>query len=256
MCHFHDSLSMYLLTTELCRTPETQCMSRAGIGKNSRLLSITFDVDSSRIEFRMTDFHIIWDVSLHWEPRERDSNESTGWRLHAENEVYIAIFSNNYSKQQLILAGPISTTRNTHYCFLLRAGIKAPAGGSFFFLNSSHICSIVTHSTPSCLLMYSMILHSVSQQMISWCFSQCFSRQGPSRLSLSVSPFMHKEHMRSPRNIRVNRHRKDKLIILAIKIVKVILFPSNQPTRKYKKCVAETRLQSGLSRRDTMATPT
>ena len=27
-----------------------------------------------------------------------------------------------------------------------------------FFLNSSHICSMVTHSTPSWLLMYSMSL--------------------------------------------------------------------------------------------------
>lgn len=152
----------------------------------------------------------------------------------------------------------LGTTANTHYCFLLRAGIKAPAGGSFFFLNSSHICSIVTHSTPSCLLMYSMILHSISQQIISKfeCFSQC---QDPSRLSLplplSVSPFMHKEHMRSPRNIRMNRHRKDKLIILTIKIVKVIL-SSNQPTKHQKasKIMAEIPIRTIQSKHDTPPT--
>lgn len=38
------------------------------------------------------------------------------------------------------------------------AGIMAPSGALFLPLNSSHICSIVTHSTPSCLLIYSIIL--------------------------------------------------------------------------------------------------
>lgn len=38
------------------------------------------------------------------------------------------------------------------------AGIFAPSGTLLRALKSSHICSIVTHSTPSCLLMCSMIL--------------------------------------------------------------------------------------------------
>ena len=38
------------------------------------------------------------------------------------------------------------------------AGIRAPLGGWFFDLKSSQICSMVFHSTPSCVLMYSMIL--------------------------------------------------------------------------------------------------
>ncbi len=42
------------------------------------------------------------------------------------------------------------------------AGIMAPFGGSFFDLNVSQICSIVTHSTPSLVLMYSMILPPIS----------------------------------------------------------------------------------------------
>lgn len=40
------------------------------------------------------------------------------------------------------------------------AGIMAPSGGLFLRLNSSAISAIVTHSTPSCWLMYSMILVS------------------------------------------------------------------------------------------------
>jgi len=40
----------------------------------------------------------------------------------------------------------ISVCLNTTIYFRI-AGIKAPAGGAFFALNSSHICSIVTHST-------------------------------------------------------------------------------------------------------------
>lgn len=38
------------------------------------------------------------------------------------------------------------------------AGINAPSGAVFLLLKSSHICSMVTHSTPSCELIYSMIL--------------------------------------------------------------------------------------------------
>ena len=38
------------------------------------------------------------------------------------------------------------------------AGINAPDGTADLLLKSSHICSIVTHSTPSFVLMYSMIL--------------------------------------------------------------------------------------------------
>ena len=44
-------------------------------------------------------------------------------------------------------------------CF---AGIRAPLGGVFFDLKSSQICSIVTHSTPSLVLMYSIILQRPS----------------------------------------------------------------------------------------------
>lgn len=38
------------------------------------------------------------------------------------------------------------------------AGINAPDGGEDLLLKSSQICSIVSHSTPSLVLMYSMIL--------------------------------------------------------------------------------------------------
>lgn len=38
------------------------------------------------------------------------------------------------------------------------AGIEAPDGAADLLLKSSHICSIVTHSTPSLVFMYSMIL--------------------------------------------------------------------------------------------------
>lgn len=40
------------------------------------------------------------------------------------------------------------------------AGIKAPLGGVFFDLKSSQIASMVTHSMPSCLLIFSMILRA------------------------------------------------------------------------------------------------
>ena len=43
------------------------------------------------------------------------------------------------------------------------AGINAPGGGLFLLLNSSHICPIVTHSTPSCLLMCSIILQNIER---------------------------------------------------------------------------------------------
>lgn len=36
------------------------------------------------------------------------------------------------------------------------AGISPPAGGVFLLLNSSDICSNVTHSTPSCELINSI----------------------------------------------------------------------------------------------------
>jgi len=43
------------------------------------------------------------------------------------------------------------------------AGIRAPSSGTFLLLKSSDISWKVTHSTPSCLLMWSMILaYSVS----------------------------------------------------------------------------------------------
>lgn len=38
------------------------------------------------------------------------------------------------------------------------AGITAPGGGAFFSLNSAAISSIVTNSTPSCSLKYSISL--------------------------------------------------------------------------------------------------
>ena len=41
------------------------------------------------------------------------------------------------------------------------AGIMAPFGGSLLDLKSSHICSMVTHSTPSLVLMYSIILRQI-----------------------------------------------------------------------------------------------
>lgn len=42
------------------------------------------------------------------------------------------------------------------------AGITAPTSGVFLPLKSSDICSNVTHSTPSCLLMWSIILRGLA----------------------------------------------------------------------------------------------
>ena len=64
---------------------------------------------------------------------------------------------------------PPSTKWDIDY-FVVRGadGILAPAGGAFLLLNSSHICSKVTHSTPSCLLICSIILDNMSILAYPW----------------------------------------------------------------------------------------
>jgi hypothetical protein len=41
-------------------------------------------------------------------------------------------------------------------------------------------------------------------------------------------PLMHQQDVRSPRNVRMNGHREDKLIIFPIEVIEVILFCRNQ----------------------------
>lgn len=50
----------------------------------------------------------------------------------------------------------------------LSAGSSAPGGGLFFDLKSSQICSMVTHSTPSCWLICSITLGGARQHTAAW----------------------------------------------------------------------------------------
>lgn len=115
-----------------------------------------------------------------------------------------------------------SSTVRVHFLAGMGAeGILAPSGGLFLLLKSSHICSKVTHSTPSCLLIYSMILDPISKAS----HMRIRTRQSPNL------PLMHKKNMRTTRHIRMNSHGKDKLIVLAIEVVKMIL-PEHQLHQK------------------------
>lgn len=97
------------------------------------------------------------------------------------------------------------------------AGSGAPSGGLFLLLNSSHICSIVTHSTPSCLLMCSMILETPYIRTL----IQGDACAGAIR-SEGYLPLMHKKHMRPPTHIRMDRHRERELVILSVEVIEVI----------------------------------
>lgn len=85
------------------------------------------------------------------------------------------------------------------------------SGEACFFLNSSHICSIVTHSTPSCLLMCSINLMTVSRTR---------GHSQPYRRMVCL-PFVHEKHMRSARNIRMNRDGKDANLIWIVRHIPV-----------------------------------
>jgi hypothetical protein len=98
------------------------------------------------------------------------------------------------------------------------AGIRAPSGGAFLLLNSSHICAMVTHSTPSCLLMYSMSLSRYSSVGRPLTATSLPRVAGPVRL-----PFMHQQDVRPSGNVGVHRKGEHELVVLAIIVVEVIL---------------------------------
>ena len=89
------------------------------------------------------------------------------------------------------------------------AGIVAPAAGATRLLKSSDSCSMVTNSTPSCFLKCSMSLLTLTQSL-------------NSNILKGNIPLMHQNHMRSPANIRMNRNREYKLIILPVEIIEMI----------------------------------
>lgn len=91
-------------------------------------------------------------------------------------------------------------------CF---AGINAPCGGSLLALNVSQICSIVTHSTPSLVLMYSMIL--APRQYLS-------SKES----RLLHSPFQHHQRVRVSTDVRMDCHRINEFVVLPIEVVELI----------------------------------
>jgi len=72
------------------------------------------------------------------------------------------------------------------------AGIMAPLGGWFFDLKSSQICSIVTHSTPSLVLMYSMTL-DLSKH-----------KETNRRDQMEHSPFQQEQALRVPAHVGVD----------------------------------------------------
>ena len=104
------------------------------------------------------------------------------------------------------------------------AGIKAPMGGLFLLLKSSHICyfrvrlikpgeslrltSIVTHCTPSFELIYSINLRLVSIFQI--------------QITSHSSPFQHQNNMRMPGYIRVYRYRITKIVLLSVEEIEMI----------------------------------
>jgi hypothetical protein len=84
------------------------------------------------------------------------------------------------------------------------AGNKAPFGGLFFALKVSQIVSMVTHSTPSNLLMFSMWLRRTSVSELA------------SFLSLLHSPLQHHQPVRVAADIWVYGHGVDEASLASL----------------------------------------
>jgi len=69
------------------------------------------------------------------------------------------------------------------------------------------------HSTPSCLLMYAIILRQYHQYDL---------RKQKIHHVDRHSPFMHQNHMRLPTDLRMYTHREDESLILPIREVKLL----------------------------------
>ena len=80
------------------------------------------------------------------------------------------------------------------------------------FKNSSAISPSVIHSTPGYLLMCSMMLQTISGAVHSDC----------SMARHHHSPLMHHYHLRLPADLWMDRHRKDKGVILSVCKVKLL----------------------------------
>lgn len=77
---------------------------------------------------------------------------------------------------------------------------------------------MVTHSTPSCLLICSIILHTSQHP-------KSYHQPPESNVDL---PLVHEKDMWATRHIRMDGHGEDKFIVFPIEIVKVVLFLAGQ----------------------------
>ena len=105
------------------------------------------------------------------------------------------------------------------------AGNTAPFGGLFFALNVSQISSILTHSTPSYLLIASITLEkeSVYRHLNPQQIVRPRSANKTEKEKNNNIPFEHKQPMRMPTNIRMHRDRKHKpFLFLSIMITELI----------------------------------
>ena len=93
------------------------------------------------------------------------------------------------------------------------AGIIAPLTGLFFALKSSQISAMVTHLTPGFLLIYSINLRRRLSLKLLPNYLVCRKRD---------SPFQHENYVWMPADIRMNGHRKAKVVILSVEVIKMI----------------------------------
>ena len=96
------------------------------------------------------------------------------------------------------------------------AGNNAPLGGLFFAFQSSQMVSMVTHSTPSNLLMFSMCLFRTKRQFS--CFVFPLRKEAGCNL-----PLEHHQAMRMTAHVRVHRHGvHESLVVLAVEELEAV----------------------------------
>ena len=108
------------------------------------------------------------------------------------------------------------------------AGSIALGAGAFLLLKSSQISSMVTNSTPSCFLKYSMSLEKPVRAFLSlFLFWEGGIQNAPvvvvgmADLS-SYLPFMHQQDLRVAGDVGVDGDGEDELVVLAVAVVELV----------------------------------